>query len=161
MHIWVLTDGKAGDLQSCLGVAERLGTIWTADAGTATIEQRVVDPKPPWLWLMPHGPISPLEKRGSQDDPLRPPYPDVAIASGRRAVPYLRSLKHRAPGCLTVFLKDPRTSRHGARNCWLTSGPTRPRTSQNFQSPDWPSCWGGRRAKRSIRRTIWQSSPQP
>lgn len=119
MHIWVLTDGKAGDLQSCLGVAERFGAIWTADAGTVTIEQRVVDPKPPWLWLMPHGPVSPFEKRGSQDDPLRPPYPDVAIASGRRAVPYLRSLKHRAPGCLTVFLKDPRTSRHGADLVWV------------------------------------------
>nr|WP_306267945.1 mitochondrial fission ELM1 family protein [Pararhizobium sp. IMCC3301] len=119
MHIWVLTDGKAGDLQSCLGVAERLGAIWTADAGSVTIEQRVVDPKPPWLWLMPHGPVSPFAKRGSQDDPLRPPFPDVAIASGRRAVAYLRALKHRAPGCLTVFLKDPKTSRHGADLVWV------------------------------------------
>lgn len=119
MHIWVLTDGKAGDLQSCLGVAERLRIIWPADAGIVTIEQRVVEPRAPWLWLMPHGPVSPFAERGSAGDPLRPPYPDVAIASGRRAVAYLRALKHRAPDCLTVFLKDPKTSRHGADLVWV------------------------------------------
>src|SRR5690606_38590692 len=52
----------------------------------------------------PWGPVDPREARAA-DGPLRPPFPDVAIGSGRRSVPYIRRL--RRAGVFTVFLKDP------------------------------------------------------
>lgn len=104
---WVLTDGKAGDLAQCLGVAERLGLV---------ARERVVKPRAPWHWLMPLSwrlpflAIDPAETPGRAGSPLQPPYPDLVIASGRRAAPYLPAIK-RASGrkTFTVFLKDPRT----------------------------------------------------
>lgn len=119
MHIWVLTDGKAGDLQPCLGVAGRLADILRRKQQNVTIEERVVKPKAPWVWFMPYGPVNPFAKLDTPDDPLRPPFPDIAIASGRRAVAYLRSLKQRAPDCLTVFLKDPLTGLKAADLIWV------------------------------------------
>ncbi|WP_353187005.1 ELM1/GtrOC1 family putative glycosyltransferase, partial [Bosea sp. (in: a-proteobacteria)] len=99
--IWVLTDGKAGDESQCLGVAERLGV---------EPEIRRVAPRKPFAWLMPRGPIDPREAPDRPGSPIRPPFPDIAIASGRRAVAYLRALEKASNGrSFTVFLKDPRT----------------------------------------------------
>ena len=98
--VWVLTDGKAGDEGQCLGVAERLGVV---------PEIRRVKPRRPWAWLMPRGPIDPGEGPDRPGSPLRPPFPDIAIASGRRAVAYLRALRKASNGTTyTAFLKDPR-----------------------------------------------------
>ncbi|MGW9331814.1 mitochondrial fission ELM1 family protein [Bosea sp. NPDC055594] len=109
--LWVLTDGKAGDEVQCLGVAERLGLV---------PEIRRVRPGRPWAWLMPRGPIDPREAPDRPDSPLRPPFPDIAIASGRRAVAYLRALKKASNGrSFTVFLKDPRTGTGAADLIWV------------------------------------------
>jgi uncharacterized protein len=96
---WVLTDGKAGDEAQCLGVAERLGL---------SVEVRRVKPRAPFVWFMPWGPIDPREAPGRPQSPIAPPWPDIAIASGRRAVAYLRRIRREAGArVLTVFLKDP------------------------------------------------------
>ncbi len=109
--IWVLTDGKAGDEVQCLGVAERLGV---------TPEIRRVAPRAPFAWLMPRGPIDPREAPDRPGSPLRPPFPDIAIASGRRAVAYLRALRKASNGrSFTVFLKDPRTGSGTADLIWV------------------------------------------
>lgn len=109
--IWVLTDGKAGDEVQCRGVAERLGE---------RVEIRRVAPRRPWSWLMPRGPIDPREAPDRPQSPLRPPFPDIAIASGRRAVAYLRALKAASNGrVFTVFLKDPRTGTQAADLIWV------------------------------------------
>ena len=98
---WVLTDGKAGDEQPCLGVAEALGL---------DPEIRRVAPRPPFTWLMPWGPDRPARAPGRPGLPIAPPFPDLLIGSGRRAVPYLRYVKRASGGrTFTVFLKDPRT----------------------------------------------------
>jgi mitochondrial fission protein ELM1 len=109
-HVWVLTDGKAGDEEQCLGVAEALGV---------SPQLRRVRPRAPFTWLMPWGPVDPGERPGSAGSPIAPPFPDVAIASGRRAVPYLRAVK-RASGrrTLTVYLKDPRSGAATADLIW-------------------------------------------
>ena len=66
MRVWVLTDGKAGDEQQCLGVAEALG---------GTVELRRVKPWAPFVWLMPYGPIDPFEAPGRAGQPDRAALP--------------------------------------------------------------------------------------
>jgi mitochondrial fission protein ELM1 len=110
MHrIRVLTDGKAGDLVQCLGVAEAIVAL---EGGS--IEERVVRPRAPFVWLMPWGPADPRDGAA-----IAPPYPAIAIASGRRAVASLRALKRRAPETFTVFLKDPRSGVASADFVWV------------------------------------------
>lgn len=110
LRIWVLTDGKAGDELQCLGIAEELG---------GDIETRQVKPRAPWSWLAPYGPADPRESQEKPGSPIAPPYPDCVIASGRRAVPYLRQLRKLSPRTFTVFLKDPRTGAGTADLIWV------------------------------------------
>lgn len=110
--IWALTDGKAGDEVQCLGVAERLGVA---------PEIRRVAPGKPWAWLMPRGPIDPREGPDRPNSPIRPPFPDIVIASGRRAVAYLRAVQKASNGrSFTVFLKDPRIGTGAADLIWVS-----------------------------------------
>jgi uncharacterized protein len=111
VSVWSLTDGKAGDEAQCLGVTERLGLA---------AELRHVRPRRPYAWLMPHGPIDPAEAPGRPDSPIRPPFPDIAIGSGRRAVAYLRRVRSETGGrTFTVFLKDPRVGLSAADMIWV------------------------------------------
>lgn len=108
---WVLTDGKAGDEVQCLGVA---------DALHLTPELRRVRPRRPFSWGMPWGPIDPWEGPGRPGSPIAPPYPDLLLASGRRAVPYVRLVKRASAGrTFTVILKDPRTGAASADLIWV------------------------------------------
>jgi hypothetical protein len=107
---WVITDGKAGDEVQCVGVAEALGL---------TPEIRRVSPRRPWVWLMPWGPIDPAEGPDRAGSPLAPPFPAIAIASGRRAAASLRAVKKASQGrTFTVFLKDPRSGLGTADLIW-------------------------------------------
>ncbi|BBE72584.1 mitochondrial fission ELM1 family protein [Oharaeibacter diazotrophicus] len=103
--LWILTDGKAGDVGPLAGVAEALGIA---------PELRTVRPTGLCALLAPHGPIPARDRPDWPGSPLAPPFPDVCLATGRRAVPYARALKRAAPDCLVVVFKDPRTRRHGA-----------------------------------------------
>lgn len=108
---WVLTDGKAGDLAQCVGVAESLG---------CPFETRQVAPRPPFSWWLPFGPTDPREWETRPASPIAPPYPDIVIASGRRAAGYLRRIKRLSRGrTFTVFLKDPRTGPDAADLIWV------------------------------------------
>lgn len=108
---WVLTDGKAGDENQCLGVVEALGL---------TPQVRRVAPRAPFVWAMPYGPIDPREAPSRPGSPIGPPFPTLVIASGRRAVPYVRVLKRASDGqTFTVILKDPRTGTDAADLIWV------------------------------------------
>ncbi|MFC2248045.1 mitochondrial fission ELM1 family protein [Labrys portucalensis] len=107
--IWTLTDGKAGDALQCLGVAEAV----LEQTGGNIVEHKV-SPRRLYALAMPWGPPDPADLRK-----LAPPWPDLAIASGRRAVSYLSWLKRRSPATLTVFLKDPRTGTKAADFIWV------------------------------------------
>jgi mitochondrial fission protein ELM1 len=51
---------------------------------------------------------------------LAPPFPDVAIAAGRRTVTYLRHLKKASGGgTFTIFIKDPYTGCSAADLIWV------------------------------------------
>ncbi|MET7243748.1 mitochondrial fission ELM1 family protein [Methylobacterium sp. EM32] len=102
---WLITDGKAGDLAPCRGLAEALGVA---------ADERVIAPRPPFSWLAPRGPADPREQA------LTPPWPDLAIATGRRAVPALRAVKRRSGRkTFTVFLRDPRIGARAADLIWV------------------------------------------
>jgi mitochondrial fission protein ELM1 len=71
---------------------------------------------------MPWGPIDPRERPCRTGSPIAPPFPDILIASGRRAVPYVRAVKRASAGTtLTVILKDPRTGPGAADLIWAPS----------------------------------------
>jgi uncharacterized protein len=108
---WVLTDGKAGDEAQCLGVAECLGLKPII---------RHVNPRAPFVWAMPWGPIDPAEAPNKPKSPIALPAPDILIASGRRSVAYVRRIKRDTNGkTLTVMLKDPRTGTSAADLIWV------------------------------------------
>ncbi len=108
---WVLTDGKAGDEGQCLAVAEALGLA---------PQLRRVAPGAPFAWAMPWGPIDPREGPKRPASPIAPPFPDLLVASGRRAVPYVRAVKGASDGrTYTVILKDPRTGAGSADLIWV------------------------------------------
>ncbi len=103
--VWLVTDGKAGDLAPCRGLAEALGST--------PVERRIA-PRPPFSWLAPRGPADPRERA------LIPPWPNLAIATGRRAVPALRAIKRRSGNdTFTVFLRDPRIGTRAADLIWV------------------------------------------
>ncbi|MTI45574.1 nucleoside-diphosphate sugar epimerase [Roseibium hamelinense] len=109
--VWVLTDGKAGDEAQCVGVAEALGVPYSV---------RRIAPRAPFSWFLPHGPIDPKESERLPGSPIAPPFPDVAIASGRRAAAYLKRIKTASGGqTFTVFLKDPRIGQDAADVIWV------------------------------------------
>lgn len=100
ISVWLVTDGKVGDLNQCRGVAEALGLSW---------EERIVTPRRLYAVLMPLGPIDPRERPRLPGSPIAPPFPDLVIASGRRSVAYLTRIKRESGGrTFTVYLKDPR-----------------------------------------------------
>lgn len=107
----MLTDGKAGDEQPCLGVAQAMDLA---------PETRHVKPRAPFAWLAPWGPIDPRDAPEQPRSPISPPFPDLLIASGRRAVPYLRAVKRASGGrTFTLFLKDPRSGPGTADLIWV------------------------------------------
>ena len=108
---WIITDGKAGDENQCVGIAETLGVPF---------EIRQVPAAGPFGWIAPWGPIDPRESPRRRNGALSGPYPDLLIASGRRSVPYLRALRNATQGrTFTAFLKDPRTGADSADFIWV------------------------------------------
>jgi mitochondrial fission protein ELM1 len=92
----VLGDGRAGHEAQSLGVAEALG---------AEPDLRRIAPRRVFEWLAPYGPMDPRDA-----DAVTPPWPDIAIAAGRRTIPALRRLKHDSGGrTFTVYMNRPAT----------------------------------------------------
>jgi mitochondrial fission protein ELM1 len=108
---WVITDGKAGMDVQARGVADALG-----------LDYRMIriDPQGLWKALAPWGPVAPGERFGAEGSQFAPPWPAVAIATGRASIPYIRRLR-RVAGAQTfcVVLQDPKTGRDTADLIWV------------------------------------------
>ncbi|MDA8870832.1 mitochondrial fission ELM1 family protein [Rhizobiaceae bacterium] len=100
LTVWILTDGKIGDLVQCRGIAAQL------DA--AEVVERVVRPEGMWSLPLPFLPVPPADRPARAASPITPPFPDLVLASGRRTVPYLAAIRRSSREPLLVFLKDPR-----------------------------------------------------
>ncbi|MCH8188084.1 MAG: mitochondrial fission ELM1 family protein [Proteobacteria bacterium] len=103
---WVLTDGKAGTENQCLGLADALALAVTV---------KRLAPRAPWrwapasLWTLPWGEIPLALFHG--DDPLAPPWPRLLIASGRPSVGPALAIRRASKGAtFCVQLQDPRVS---------------------------------------------------
>ncbi|MCL4768217.1 MAG: mitochondrial fission ELM1 family protein [Hyphomicrobiaceae bacterium] len=108
---WLITDGKAGTDVQVKGVADALGL---------SCETKRVAPGGIWRLLAPWGPVPPADRPGSPGGLIAPPWPAVAIASGRTSVPYIRALRRAAgPATFTVLLQDPKSGSDTADLIWV------------------------------------------
>ena len=96
---WVLSDGKPGHQNPCLGLAEAMGLEPTL---------KRLQPRPPWSLLPPQLWLAPFLAVGPRSDPLAPPWPDALIAAGRQTVALSIAIRRRSRGrTFTVQLLDP------------------------------------------------------
>lgn len=108
---WLITDGKAGMVVQAKGVADALGLDALMKTVAPSGLQRLTAP-----W----GPISGKERFGEPGSVFAPPWPDVAIATGRHSIPYIRALRRNAKlATYTVVLQDPRTGANTADLIWV------------------------------------------
>jgi uncharacterized protein len=99
---WIVTDGNAGGLNQCLGLAEALGLD--------PIVKRVAL-RPPWRQLSPYLRIGHAVAFTNDSAPLTPPWPDLLIASGKQSIAaalYVRAQSKRVGRrTITVFIQNP------------------------------------------------------
>lgn len=108
---WIITDDKAGMQVQARGVADALGLDW---------EGKEVAPTGLWRLAAPFGPPDPRDRFGEAGSLFAPPWPDVAVATGRLSIPYLRRLGRLAGHrTYTVVLQDPKTSGRTADLIWV------------------------------------------
>ena len=108
---WIITDGKAGMDVQARGVADALGLVY---------EMKHVSPHGVWKVVAPWGPVAPGEQFGRDGSRFAPPWPAVAIATGRASIPYVRRLRRLAgPGTFTIVLQDPKTGPNTADLIWV------------------------------------------
>ncbi|HEY8124136.1 MAG TPA: mitochondrial fission ELM1 family protein [Methylocystis sp.] len=94
LTIRILSDGRAGHEAQTLGVVETLG---------ATPDIRRVAPRVFYAALAPFAPADPRDAPAYDA-----PYPEIAIAAGRRTLPALKRLKRDSGGrTFTVYLNKP------------------------------------------------------
>jgi mitochondrial fission protein ELM1 len=97
---WVISDGRAGILNQCLGLAEAVGL---------PIEVKTVHPRWPWVWLPTTMWPQPFRSLGSDSATFAPPWPRLTIACGWRSIPFVLAIKRLSGGqTFTVQLQDPR-----------------------------------------------------
>jgi len=98
---WLITDEKIGMIVQCRGVADALGLAYVHKQVNPARLRRLLAP-----WILPRR----SERSGEPGSLLAPPWPQIAIATGRLSIPYLRALSRLAgPRTLSVVLQDPKT----------------------------------------------------
>ncbi len=86
--IWVLADDRAGNVSQALGVAEALGMAFE-------VKRLAYTPLAGFPFLI-GATLAHLRRPAAHD--IRPPWPDLLIAAGRRAAPVARAVKRSSGG---------------------------------------------------------------
>jgi len=108
---WLISDGRAGNISQLRGVAAAL---------RAHAREIEVAPGRIWKLLAPWGPVEPSERFGQAASRFAPPWPRIAIATGRASIPYIRALKkHAGDATFTLVLQDPRSGPATADMIWV------------------------------------------
>jgi mitochondrial fission protein ELM1 len=96
---WVMTDGKVGMENQCLGLAEALGY---------TPRVLRIRPRAPWRWLPPFLWPCPLSAFDPDADVPAPPWPRLLIATGRQTVAPAIAIRRAARGAtFAVQIQNP------------------------------------------------------
>ncbi len=96
---WVVTDGKAGMENQCLGLAEALGL-------TPVVKR--IKLRSPWLQLSPFLRLGLRYSFSRKGDPVAPPWPDILISTGRASIPAPLYVRRASGGkTFTVQLQNP------------------------------------------------------
>lgn len=99
--LWIVTEGLAGTENQCLGVAEALQAHWP---DLAVIPFRTAL-RQPWKSL---SPWLGFEQWWSFEPMFIPPWPDIVITAGRKAIAASRFIKSESGGqTFTLHLQDP------------------------------------------------------
>ena len=100
-RVWVLTDDRPGNRTQSIGVAQKLPFIF---------EEKHLQFSA--LGGLPNSLLGASTARLDKASRavLSPPWPDIAIAAGRRLAPALRYLKQQHPSCFTTYLMNPQMS---------------------------------------------------
>lgn len=99
---WIITDGHAGGLNQCMGLAEALGF-------SPTVKEVAL--RAPWRQLSPYFRLGQAHAFTADSDKLVPPWPELVIASGRQSI--AAALHARAQGrragkdTVAVFIQNP------------------------------------------------------
>ncbi|WP_439814705.1 mitochondrial fission ELM1 family protein [Zavarzinia sp. CC-PAN008] len=92
---WVVSDGKAGMENQCLGLAEAVGLPFVV---------KRIKVRAPWKWLQPTVNLGGLAGIDPAGDALAPPWPRLLIATGRPTVAPALAIK-RAAGDATFAVQ--------------------------------------------------------
>jgi mitochondrial fission protein ELM1 len=96
---WIITEGMAGTENQCLGVTDALGL--KPEIFQITLKQ-------PWKLFSPY---LGFENSLIFSKKLLPPWPDILITSGRKAIAASRYIKKKSLGkTFTIHIQDPRIS---------------------------------------------------
>ncbi len=95
---WVVTDGKIGMENQCVGLAEALQL-------TPIIKR--IKLRQPWHALSPWLRLGLGHAFKPHADRITPPWPDILIASGRCSIPASLYVKQQHPRCFTVQIQNP------------------------------------------------------
>jgi mitochondrial fission protein ELM1 len=95
---WVVTDGKAGMENQCLGLAEAVGLPY---------QIKRIQLRAPWRWWSPQLAPAPLRALSKKGDQLAPPWPRLLIATGRASVGASIAVKRANPDTFTVQIQNP------------------------------------------------------
>lgn len=98
--VWVITEGLIGTQNQCIGVADALGFPYKVFQ---------VGLRQPWRSL---SPWLKFENELSFKGFPAPPWPDILITAGRKAIAASRYVKRLSPRTFTVHLQDPRIAAH-------------------------------------------------
>lgn len=97
---WIVTpNGLIGTENQCIGVAEALGVPYIL---------KRVKLNQPWRGLTPYLRFESQFCFSSKGDKIEPPWPDLVIAAGRRAIPAARYIRRMSSNkSFVVFLQNP------------------------------------------------------
>jgi hypothetical protein len=141
---WIITDGKIGMNVQARGVADALGL---------DVEMKRVALDGIYKLMAPWGPVPAANRPGVPGSPFVPPWPVVAIATGRASIPYIRAIKRAAgPAIYTVVLQDPKTGPKTADLIWVPEHDRR-RGANVITTPTSPHSFSAARLK-ELRFTV-------
>ena len=108
---WIVADEKIGMQVQVRGVADALGLDYELRQVAPTGLTRLLAP-----WSRPGR----AERIGQSGSLLGPPWPVIALATGRLSIPYIRAIRRLAgPDTFTVVLQDPKTNSRTADLIWV------------------------------------------